>query len=121
MLKLRNTIFYVLIIGAFSLLIYFILVKGGALEGGRTFKEADITQNQWEHFISGLKDAFKHPLALLLAQIITIIIASRSVGWLFTRIGQPEVIGETIAGIILGPSVIGHFYPEFSDLLFPVK
>jgi Kef-type K+ transport system membrane component KefB len=123
MIKFRNTVFYILIIGIFSLLIYFIVNKGSALEAGRTFQQmaSDQSTDQWTHFMEGLKDALKHPLALLLAQIITIIIVSRSVGWLFTRIGQPEVIGETIAGIILGPSVIGYYYPEFSSFLFPAK
>lgn len=121
MTKFRNSVFYILIIGLFSLLIYFIIINGTDLETGRTFQQTDSGQDQWTHFIDGLKEAFKHPLALLLAQIITIIIASRSMGWLFTRFGQPEVIGETIAGIILGPSVIGYYYPEFSAFLFPLK
>ena len=96
--KFRNSVFYILIIGLFSLLIYFIVINGTDLETGRTFQQMDSGQDQWTHFIDGLKEAFKHPLALLLAQIITIIIASRSMGWLFTRFGQPEVIGETITG-----------------------
>jgi len=119
--KFRNFIFYVLIIGGFSLLIYFIAIKGGVLEAGRVFKEATPGEDQWQHFIKGLQEAIKHPLSLLLAQIITIIIAARTAGWLATRIGQPEVIGETIAGIILGPSLIGHYYPEFSAFLFPAN
>ncbi|HET6225447.1 MAG TPA: cation:proton antiporter, partial [Bacteroidia bacterium] len=119
--KYRNTTFYIFIVGLFSLLIYFIAVKGSSLEGGRTFKEAVDTSDQWLHFINGFAEAAKHPLALLLAQIITIIITARTVGWLFIRIGQPEVVGEIIAGIILGPSLIGHFYPAFSCFLFPVN
>lgn len=35
------------------------------------------------------------------------------------RIGQPTVIGEMIAGIVLGPSLIGMYFPEFSAMLFP--
>lgn len=121
MIKYRNTIFYIFFIGIFSLLIYFIIRNGGNLEVGRTFQQSATNDDQWKHFLEGLKDAIKHPLALLLAQIITIIVAARTVGWLFTRFGQPEVIGEIIAGIILGPSVIGHYYPVFSEFLFPVK
>jgi Kef-type K+ transport system membrane component KefB len=122
MFKFRNTVFYILIISTFSALIYFIVRSGGSLESGRTFTEMNPDGlNQWDHFISGLKHSLAHPLALLLAQIITIIIAARSFGWLFTRIGQPEVIGETIAGIVLGPSLIGHYFPEFSHFLFPAN
>lgn len=122
MARFRNVSFYVLIIGIFSLLIYFIALKGGSLEAGRTFTQVDPgNADVWGHFTDTLKQSMAHPLALLLAQIITIIIAARSVGWLFTRIGQPEVVGEIIAGIILGPSVIGHYYPAFSDFLFPAN
>jgi len=39
---------------------------------------------------------------------------------LFRKIGQPSVIGEIIAGIFLGPSVVGMYFPEYSSLLFPV-
>ena len=52
-------------------------------------------------------------------QIIVILITCRIVGVLFKKIGQPMVIGEILAGIILGPSVLGHFAPEFSQFLFP--
>lgn len=62
-----------------------------------------------------------HPLAILLAQIVTIIITSRVFGWICKKIGQPTVIGEIIAGIALGPSLVGLYFPEFSAALFPVK
>ncbi len=122
MTRLRNVSFYILTIGIFSLLIYFVIIKGGVLETGRTLAKANSGETaNWNHFLEGLKHAMEHPLALLLAQIITIIIAARTMGWLFTRIKQPEVVGEIIAGILLGPSVIGHYYPEFSHFLFPVN
>lgn len=60
-----------------------------------------------------------HPLAILLLQIITIILTARIFGFLFKKIGQPTVIGEIIAGIFLGPSFMGLFFPEFSLFLFP--
>ncbi|HKO77203.1 MAG TPA: cation:proton antiporter, partial [Flavobacterium sp.] len=41
-------------------------------------------------------------------------------GWVFRKIGQPSVIGEIIAGIVLGPSLLGLYFPEFSQTLFPV-
>ena len=40
---------------------------------------------------------------------------------LFQKIGQPTVIGEIVAGIVLGPSVLGHLLPEASGFLFPVE
>src|SRR5690606_27077526 len=62
----------------------------------------------------------EHPLALLLAQIITIVLVARVFGWFFRKIGQPSVIGEIIAGIALGPSLFGMYFPELSEMLFPV-
>ncbi len=62
-----------------------------------------------------------HPLALLLMQIITIILTARVFGLICKKIKQPTVIGEIIAGIILGPSFVGMYFPEFSGFLFPAK
>lgn len=55
---------------------------------------------------------------LLLAQIGVILITARLVGWLFRRLHQPRVIGEMIAGILLGPSLLGWVAPGVSATLF---
>ncbi|MXV17252.1 cation:proton antiporter [Hufsiella ginkgonis] len=59
------------------------------------------------------------PLGLLLLQIIAILVVARIFGALIARIGQPPVIGEMIAGIVLGPSLLGRLLPGLSGLLFP--
>jgi len=56
---------------------------------------------------------------LLIVQIATILIVARIVGWLFRRIHQPRVIGEMVAGVLLGPSLLGWAAPEISASLFP--
>ncbi|HEY6400732.1 MAG TPA: cation:proton antiporter [Blastocatellia bacterium] len=56
---------------------------------------------------------------LLIAQIATILIVARLMGWLFHRIHQPRVIGEMVAGILLGPSLLGWVAPDVSAALFP--
>lgn len=61
------------------------------------------------------------PAAMLLLQIISILIVSRIFGYLFAKIGQPTVIGEILAGIVLGPSLLGYFYPETFHFLFAAK
>ncbi|HYH79343.1 MAG TPA: cation:proton antiporter, partial [Longimicrobium sp.] len=58
-------------------------------------------------------------LGLLLVQIAIIVIAARCVGLLFRRIGQPQVMGEMVAGIMLGPSLLGGLAPDLSARLFP--
>jgi Kef-type K+ transport system membrane component KefB len=51
-------------------------------------------------------------LLLLCADLAIIIGASRIFGWLFGKVGQPPVVGEILAGVILGPSLLGRLYPE---------
>ncbi|WP_447978398.1 cation:proton antiporter domain-containing protein [Candidatus Nitrospira bockiana] len=58
-------------------------------------------------------------LLLLLVQIAAIIIVARLVGFAFRTINQPQVIGELVAGILLGPSLLGWLAPEVSSVLFP--
>jgi len=48
-----------------------------------------------------------------------IILVARLFGWFFKKIGQPSVIGEIIAGIALGPSLLGLYFPDFFHALFP--
>lgn len=59
------------------------------------------------------------PFGILLLQIIIILISCRFLSFLFSKIGQPMVLGEIFAGIILGPSILGHWFPDVSNLLFP--
>jgi Kef-type K+ transport system membrane component KefB len=59
-------------------------------------------------------------LALLTIQIVVIVAAARLAGGAMQRIGQPRVIGEMIAGLMLGPSVLGLLAPSTFHTLFPV-
>jgi Kef-type K+ transport system membrane component KefB len=61
----------------------------------------------------------QHPLSVLFLQLIVIIAVARWVGTLFRRLGQPAVIGEMIAGILLGPSFLGMLLPTAQSFLFP--
>jgi len=76
--------------------------------------------------LNGVTQAFgqfeenaRHPLSLLLLQILLIIIASRIFSLLLTFIGQPSVVGEILAGIFLGPSAMGLLFPGFFHFIFP--
>ena len=55
----------------------------------------------------------------LIVAVGVILLVARIFGWLFHRIGQPSVIGEITAGIILGPSVLGRFLPSTFNWVFP--
>src|SRR5208337_154700 len=58
-------------------------------------------------------------LALLVGQIGLIVLLSLVVGRLVEKIGQPRVVGEVLAGILLGPSLLGWVAPQVSAFLFP--
>src|SRR4051812_39032457 len=59
------------------------------------------------------------PFSLLILQTCVIIIAARLVGRLARRLGQPAVIAEVLAGILLGPSLFGRLSPVAFQELFP--
>jgi Kef-type K+ transport system membrane component KefB len=115
----KNTIFYLVITGGFSALIYWIILQGKHLEISKTIHTPIATNDSWGDFLVSMLHNIKDPLAILLAQIIMIILVARFFGWIFKKIGQPSVIGEIIAGIALGPSLLGMYFPEFFSALFP--
>jgi Kef-type K+ transport system membrane component KefB len=60
-------------------------------------------------------------LALLMAQIGSIILLARVMGAILEKLGQPRVIGEMLAGILLGPSFFGWLAPGAWEALFPAS
>ena len=57
--------------------------------------------------------------AQLIGQIVLLIVAGRLLGEVMLRLGQPAVMGQLIAGILLGPSVLGALWPDAAHFLFP--
>lgn len=121
----KSITFYLVMILLSGLLIHFIVKEGESnLQG-----TAVITQQQGPLSFSDGFDLFAQsvsyhaqtPLGILLLQIIVILITCRIFNWLFTKFGQPSVIGEIIAGIVLGPSILGFLLPEASAFLFPIE
>lgn len=98
---------------------YFTVHQGRMLEKDVVDVVSD--KSNWEEFLISFTDNLHHPLALLLFQIVAIVIVARIFGWFFNKIGQPSVIGEIIAGIVLGPSLFGMYFPEGSAAIFPVE
>ncbi|MBA0882671.1 cation:proton antiporter domain-containing protein [Flavobacterium undicola] len=121
MKKYKNTLFYLSVTGVFSALIYWIIGRGKLLELRKPNLVVNVGNDSFADFINSMLHNFQDPLAILLAQIVMIILVARIFGWFFKKIGQPTVIGEIIAGIVLGPSLLGMYFPEFSAALFPVK
>ncbi len=119
MSKARNLLFYIVIIGSFSALIYFVISQGRMLRSDPLPLTADDQQSSWGHFVDSITHNVSYPVAILLLQIIVIILVARILSFLCRKIGQPGVIGEIVAGIMLGPSLLGAYFPEFSAFLFP--
>jgi Kef-type K+ transport system membrane component KefB/nucleotide-binding universal stress UspA family protein len=57
--------------------------------------------------------------AIFLAQIVVLLLVGRLLGELMQRMRQPAVMGQLLAGVILGPSVLGALFPAFEHHLFP--
>ena len=62
---------------------------------------------------------FGHTLAALFIVIAIVMLSARLMGAAMTRIGQPRVMGEVLAGIALGPTLLGRIAPEAQAALFP--
>ncbi len=125
MKKKWSTLFYIFIVAGLSFIIYWIIQKGNTLQTPeltatqlQNTKEATVA-NEFHVFTGSLSHDLTEPLAVLLLQIIVIIAAARLFGFLFKKIGQPAVIGEIVAGIVLGPSIVGAYLPGISHFLFP--
>ena len=73
----------------------------------------------WQAIFNELRRSFYSPVSSFILQIVTILIAARVCGMLLRHLGQPRVVGEIIAGILLGPSLLKAVFPEFHAVLFP--
>lgn len=105
---------YFLVLAVFGSAIWLTIHVGSGLTGSS--QSTSLPPNEAPHeTIQG------GALSLLLVQIILITVVARVCGSLVLKIGQPRVIGEMIAGILLGPSFLGFFSPATIEALFPAS
>jgi len=121
--KWKIGLLYAALITVFGSLTYGLLSNGITRWsiGEKSMVDAAIstgTDSYWLTFAKSMLTNIGEPAAMLLLQIISILVISRIFGWLFAKIGQPTVIGEILAGIVLGPSLLGRIYPEAFNFLF---
>jgi len=62
-----------------------------------------------------------HDLRILLLQIAGLMFLCRLLAEVMRRLGQPAVIGELLAGIVLGPTILGHYAPALFNEIFPAR
>ena len=126
----RAVLLYLLVLCAVGLGIFFILRTGNQLPAAALRSSAQSSSQIVPHVPSAadysfsaavksnLWDNANDPLSRLFLQLFIIIVVSYLVGWIFTRFGQPAVVGEMIAGVLLGPSVFGFLAPGAFQFVF---
>lgn len=117
--RFKYILFYALALCILLLALYIIIPIGSNLEKSLQIAQRPLEIGSINHFIDHIKGNLQNPLSILLVQIVIIIFVARIISWLFGRIGQPVVIGEILAGILLGPSLLGFYFPELSNSIFP--
>ena len=126
-ITIKHALVYVVLLVICSAGVWFVLKRGSALDQKREVPANTVTQaaspersQPGETNVARLLSAnLRNALSILLLQLVVIVIASRLVGKLFLMMGQPRVMGEIVAGIILGPSLLGQLSPTAMTFLFP--
>src|ERR1700691_418471 len=70
-------------------------------------------------FGSAASRANEGDLLHVLLALVVVIATARAMGWVFRSAKQPPVVGEILAGIVLGPSLLGRLAPGAEGYLFP--
>uniref|UniRef100_UPI0035A0D334 cation:proton antiporter domain-containing protein n=1 Tax=Porphyromonas loveana TaxID=1884669 RepID=UPI0035A0D334 len=122
--KRKLSIFYISLLVLFLFGLWFVGMKGGEMQstivGHAVEPEAQGgLSGAFSAFGESVGHHFTGTIGILLLQIIVILTVARIVAWLFGKIGQPTVIGEIVAGILLGPSLLGALWPEAYHTIFP--
>jgi Kef-type K+ transport system membrane component KefB len=110
MQRLKTVVIYLLLIGA--TIAAFLVIRAF---GDRLSAASDPTPAIGSTSLRVSPDTLFHVLLALAA----VILAARAVALVLRQLGQPPVIGEILAGIMLGPSLLGRVAPESSQFLFP--
>ncbi len=114
----RQVSVYVVAIAAAVLAVVGLIHFGGALVARPPGPAALAPIGGLGAFTGMLANA-RLPLPRLILQLVVIVGVARAVGFAAQRAGQPAVIGEIAAGVLLGPSLMGWLAPGTSAFLFP--
>ncbi len=127
----RYHFLYPLVLIVFALGIYVTVEQGQRLHAPPATASADPTPSPpapahspldpSSSLFTSLRENFQDPLSRLFIQIILIVLVARICGGLARYAGQPAVIGEMIAGILLGPSLMGWLWPSLFHFVFPIS
>jgi len=125
----RSLLLYPLILIVFGVAMFLAVERGSTLDASRPTLHAPRSTSPAMQPSSGLgpsasllanlRQNFEDPLSRLFVQLILVVLAARACGGLMHKLGQPAVIGEMVAGILLGPSLLGWLWPNLFQLVFP--
>ena len=126
----QTALYYFFMVTALGLGIFFILRAGNQLPTP-ALQPSTQSRSQITPHLTGaddysfsaavestLRDNANDPLTRLFLQLFVVTSVSYLVGWIFTRFGQPAVVGEMMAGVLLGPSVFGLLAPAAFQFVF---
>lgn len=116
----KSLLFYILLV--IIILVAVLIIISGEKSISHTMARTNVLNSG--HFSASLSlqhitDRLVHAPGLLILQLVIILLIARLMGYLFLIIGQPMVIGEIVAGLLLGPSLLGAFAPHISSVIFP--
>ena len=118
---LNTWIFYGTMLILFGIFTYALFQNAGKFEvntANHVNTQVHSDQISFQLFKTSILHNIVEPSAMLLLQILSILLVSRLFGYIFVKMGQPTVIGEILAGIVLGPSLLGYFFPGAFQFLF---
>jgi Kef-type K+ transport system membrane component KefB len=116
---LRHYLPYLLLVALSTAGVWLILAAGSRKHpAGPVAAAAQPAQTQ-TLFKGILWENLRTPLSILLTQIIVILVFAGLFRRLFRWMNQPPVMGEMVAGIVLGPSVLGLLFPQALAFVFP--
>jgi len=118
MQRTSRTLLYVVTLVALTAVLWVVCSAGEGMETGIhvLMPKTEPPAQSLHETVTG---AFSHPLAVFIMQLALIITISQLCAFLFRKVGQPAVMGEIVAGIMLGPSLMGMLLPQLSAFIFP--
>jgi len=119
--QVRHYLPYFLLIVVFIAGVWIILTAGSRLTAVTTASAPALPSSNQISLTGILWENLRTPVSILLMQIVVILAMAGLFRRLFRWLHQPPVMGEMVAGIVLGPSVLGLFLPQVMWFLFPVS